>query len=112
MICKDCEKFAKFGNSDECGLGICMRTLNWQTVQMNSVCAYEPKPHKCKDCQHMVEGDTACLTANPEDDICAGFEDYRYYVMMDILFDWISRGKTDEECTELFTKCLALAKQI
>lgn len=109
MLCKDCERLAKYANSDKTQTGICMRPSSWTPVTYDQKCLYEPEPYKCRDCFHYVEHDDACMTAEANDEICCGFEDKRYYNMVEILFDWMSRGLDYEE---LYHEAVKKAKAI
>lgn len=109
MICKDCPKLSKIANTEESRMGICMRSSNWLDVCIDNECLFTPKPHTCSDCWHFVTHDSACMTAEANDEICCGFEDKRYYDMVEILFDWINRGYS---CDELYNKALNEAKLI
>lgn len=105
--CKDCPNFAKFANTDECGIGMCMAT--YVEVICEGKCAYALEPHTCADCQHYVENDTACMTAKANDpaEDCCGFVDVKYGQMVEILTDWLLRGK---DCIEEFKAALAEAQ--
>lgn len=105
--CCECPHFAKFANTDECGLGLCM--IRYTEVAVDGECIYKPEPYTCGDCQHFVENDTACMTveANESTAGCGGFIDAKYPQLVGILTDWLIRGK---DCVEEFNNALKEAQ--
>lgn len=105
--CKDCPSFAEFGNTAECGLGVCM--VEYAEAAYEGECIYNPKPHTCADCQHFIEYDMACLNAKATDSAvdCCGFIDIKYTTFVGILKDWLLRG---EDCENNFAEAMEEAK--
>lgn len=93
---KDCKFFNEIANTDEC---ICSKYHSFELVPIGMDCPLEPKPYRCGDCVHFIEGDYACMTAKADDIVngCPGFIDDRYYQMALTIADWIKRGLNYEE---------------
>lgn len=105
--CRECPHFAEVANTSECGLGVCM--ADYVEVNVDAECTYKPAPYTCADCQHFVEHDTACMTAEATDpaDECCGFIDAKYTTLVYILTDWLLR---EEDCEDKFAEALEEAK--
>lgn len=97
MICKNCERCVRIGNTEEAGQGICSFPNEYIPVDINSECLFAPKPYTCGDCDRL-DSDAACMTCRAEDSayhrehLCGGFIDKKEVAILDGLIDWKLRG--------------------
>jgi len=109
MICKDCDKMKKMGNSNECGYGICTNSPSFFMVSMNDECVFEKEIIlHCSDCSRF-NSDYVCLTVNADDvaENCAGFIDKREEGFRSLLHHWSEHDlKMNKEICDIVNRIL------
>ena len=106
MICRDCDKLNKIGNSEECGYGICTNVPYFFMVDMNEECVFEkPIILHCSNCSRFGT-DFACETVEADNisENCPGFIDKREEGFRELLHFWDSRGIDVREKVEKILK--------
>lgn len=76
--CKDCKYKQNIANTDETGEALCSFAGGYIPINVEDTCGFLPSDKiTCKNCEHFVQKDVACLTAEEDDDAtdCCGFID-------------------------------------
>ena len=98
LYCKDCDKYWKFGGNDD--KGVCSLPESYFPVDAEQPCVYLNKKKKtCERCSHF-RNDTACFTADKDDEACVGFEDILDGELMLILFQMLKNGEYSRQRIE------------
>lgn len=96
--CSDKCRF--YNHTSDDSNGICTAGDYFVPTKIGNECPLvSEKEYKCGDCQHLVSGDSACMTAREEDSImhefgaCGGFDNKYMCTIIDNLYELYLHGE-------------------